>query len=909
MQIQNAILTGSTTVYGPITFVSGTLAGSASYAATSSYADTFTVAGSLTAQTLVVQTITSSIDYVTGSTRFGSLLTNTHTFTGSLQVTGSGPHTVFGNVQVGNNTSIGTTTPVILSLGGTFNSAAAGSNVKLRVYEDGGGGSIGGMGVSSGQMEVNTWSSGKIAFYRGTTQTAIIDNNGNLGIGTSGPSALLHLSGLGGGSLMRISSTVSSSIFFVSGSGAVGIGTVGPWANLHIANRAVSLSSTTVSLGFNTQGLLLSQATVTNNNGSVLWFSNDDLPSAIASGRPSTSNWGTDLRFYTHQNATVNQLDVTERMRITGDGSVGIGLTNPSSLFHISGPGSGSLMQIASTVSSNILFVSGSGNVGIGTTDIVSTNLTGSLTIRKSYNGDTPNGATTQAYFSNQSALYLFGRNSGLSIISNNNEEGKIAFGNNSTAIYASITTGTAATSVGGDMYFKVGSDTERMRITSGGNIGIGTTSPNYQLDLSGGTTVNERLRLQRGSDDTNQFAVYGWNSIRTYRANVSVSSNLTDFSIIQSGSDGSRTPFYIGVTGNIGIGTTSPSNLLSVVQSNSAASTTLDITNSSNASTTTKTAQLLFSISDTANTLKPAASIVSLPDGVNVLSAGMYFSTRASDGGPFERMRITSAGNVFVGSTGGDGRLHVKTASAVAYNGSSYNGANANIRLESGATVTTGTTTGISMGVGGSAEAYIGAVQNSSNLAEIVFQNYDGAYRERMRITSAGNLLVGQTTPDISGANGWSFQVAGGGHTAFQITNNEAFIFNNRTTGTTYQIDFRTNAVERGSINVTDAGTTYATTSDYRVKEDFKDFNGLEKLKNIKVYDFKFKHLDERMDGVIAHELQEVIPYAVHGEKDGAKFQSVDYSRIVPVLVKSIQELSTKLEEATTRIKTLESK
>ena len=62
-------------------------------------------------------------------------------------------------------------------------------------------------------------------------------------------------------------------------------------------------------------------------------------------------------------------------------------------------------------------------------------------------------------------------------------------------------------------------------------------------------------------------------------------------------------------------------------------------------------------------------------------------------------------------------------------------------------------------------------------------------------------------------------------------------------------------------------------------------------------------------MDGVIAHELQEVIPYAVHGEKDGVKFQSVDYSRIVPVLVKSIQELSTKLEEATTRIKTLESK
>ena len=62
---------------------------SSSYAATASYASNFTVAGTLTAQTLVVQTITSSTDYVTGSTRFGSLLSNTHQFTGSVSITGS----------------------------------------------------------------------------------------------------------------------------------------------------------------------------------------------------------------------------------------------------------------------------------------------------------------------------------------------------------------------------------------------------------------------------------------------------------------------------------------------------------------------------------------------------------------------------------------------------------------------------------------------------------------------------------------------------------------------------------------------------------------------------------------------------------------------------------------------------
>jgi hypothetical protein len=49
-------------------------------------------------------------------------------------------------------------------------------------------------------------------------------------------------------------------------------------------------------------------------------------------------------------------------------------------------------------------------------------------------------------------------------------------------------------------------------------------------------------------------------------------------------------------------------------------------------------------------------------------------------------------------------------------------------------------------------------------------------------------------------------------------------------------------------------------------------------------------------MDGVIAHELQEVLPYAVTGVKDGEDMQGVDYSKIVPVLVKAIQELSAEI-------------
>ena len=119
-----------------------------------------------------------------------------------------------------------------------------------------------------------------------------------------------------------------------------------------------------------------------------------------------------------------------------------------------------------------------------------------------------------------------------------------------------------------------------------------------------------------------------------------------------------------------------------------------------------------------------------------------------------------------------------------------------------------------------------------------------------------------------------------------------------------TFQIFRKGDGTGIGSI--TRPGLTnavlYNTTSDYRLKEDYKEINGLEKLSLIKVYDFKWKGIEDRMDGVIAHELQQIIPYAVHGQKDAIEengnllYQGVDYSKLVPILIKSIQELNDKL-------------
>jgi hypothetical protein len=87
-QTASYVLTAQTASY-VLQAVSASYATNALNAQTASYANNFTVAGTLTAQTIVVQTITSSVAEITGSTQFGSTTANTHEFTGSVSVSGS----------------------------------------------------------------------------------------------------------------------------------------------------------------------------------------------------------------------------------------------------------------------------------------------------------------------------------------------------------------------------------------------------------------------------------------------------------------------------------------------------------------------------------------------------------------------------------------------------------------------------------------------------------------------------------------------------------------------------------------------------------------------------------------------------------------------------------------------------
>ena len=181
--------------------------------------------GTITAQKLIVQTVTSSILYSSGSNIFGSQLTDVQSFTGSLRVTGSGNHYVMGG-----NVGIGTTSFV--------------GNIKLAVNGQIGGPTFSGtyLDVTGGTPELRGnsgigyySSAGNHIFYGGSSVEYMrLTTAGLLGIGTTTPNAKLDVNG---NTIITGSLTVTGSVVIT---GSV------------VANTtALSISSNTASLNLN----------------------------------------------------------------------------------------------------------------------------------------------------------------------------------------------------------------------------------------------------------------------------------------------------------------------------------------------------------------------------------------------------------------------------------------------------------------------------------------------------------------------------------------------------------------------------------------------------------------------------------------------------------------------------------
>ena len=108
------------------------------------------------------------------------------------------------------------------------------------------------------------------------------------------------------------------------------------------------------------------------------------------------------------------------------------------------------------------------------------------------------------------------------------------------------------------------------------------------------------------------------------------------------------------------------------------------------------------------------------------------------------------------------------------------------------------------------------------------------------------------------------------------------------------------------GSIITDGSSTSFNTSSDYRLKENVVDMSdATTRLKQLAPKRFNFiadKDADGNIlkvvDGFLAHEVQAVVPEAVAGEKDGAEMQSIDQSKLVPLLVKTIQELEARITD-----------
>ena len=105
------------------------------------------------------------------------------------------------------------------------------------------------------------------------------------------------------------------------------------------------------------------------------------------------------------------------------------------------------------------------------------------------------------------------------------------------------------------------------------------------------------------------------------------------------------------------------------------------------------------------------------------------------------------------------------------------------------------------------------------------------------------------------------------------------------------------------GSITTSGTTTAFNTSSDYRLKENVVDLeNATTRLKNLKPYRFNFIGESPTLDGFQAHEVAGVVPEAVHGDKDGVDasgnviVQAMDHSKLVPLLVATVQELEARI-------------
>jgi hypothetical protein len=446
-------------------------------------------------------------------------------------------------------------------------------------------------------------------------------------------------------------------------------------------------------------------------------------------------------------------------------------------------------------------------------------------------------------------------------------------------------------------IFYNTSSDAERMRITSAGNVGIGTSSPGsyYSKELvvsagvEGGITI-----VSNSTDGAYLMFADGTSGADRYRGYVNYSHLTNELTF---GTNGSQR-VTVDSSGNVGIGTSSPTEGNLVVRNDSG-----------NANINIKVND--FDGSDYSPSLDfstggqgandPQAQIKALGD--NSYSAHLIFSTQnpGTTNPLVERMRILSSGQVIVGAFGGNDNAVVAGSSSPGFT----NQPGTNLLLKSGDGSGTGSSfMSFSTSPGGSS----GTTVNTAV--------------ERMRITSAGEVLIGTTTV----LNGKITAKSPSSYTAFNFRSDSSSA--NNTDWMHFYGTSNSNTVQNivifGNGNILNANNSYGQLSDFKIKENIVDATPkLDDLLKVKVRNYNLIGDDNKQIGVVAQELEEVFPSMIDESPDfeevevtdeegnvttervdlGTTTKSVKYSVFVPMLIKAVQELKAEIETLKSQI------
>ena len=356
--------------------------------------------------------------------------------------------------------------------------------------------------------------------------------------------------------------------------GNVGIGTTSPSYELEIKDSSNDAYISVVSPNTDNAGILFGDTDASARGGII--YDNDD----------------NSLAFRTNDN--------TDKMRIDSAGSVGIGTTNPDELLHIANTSGGASLLIETHNSSggNVLFgddtsntvgriqylhsdnsmrlstsdsnspdmtIDSAGRVGIGTT---------SPGAKLEVNGDIANTTYSNAVYANSNQ----GLNGALTL--RNKVESTGLAGNNVGLVFQNYSTGNSFGRISyiasvqeqdGLRYSNLvfgtddgtGDRDEKMRITSAGNVGIGTTSPGAKLHVNTTSSGDEALRLQNAGGVERVRVELGSGTTKIIGDNSLLTIRSTDNDIAFNTNLNER--MRIDLNGNVGIGTASPNSALHI--------------------------------------------------------------------------------------------------------------------------------------------------------------------------------------------------------------------------------------------------------------------------------------------------------------------------------------------------------